>query len=199
MGWEITPSEAKNTNKMIPKSDEEQIIEMEKALAHMASLAKHFHETREGHYLLGVLTQLRALVAFDPTGRSRSLRPLLLEQANKYSIELNLFSRPPKPKKGQPGLVGSVLAFKTWSVLPQGDFCKYSLREWLLVPAYHNSSTNEFESRNALIRGMADKSAAHYDDHVTELADSVRRGLGSRYSRDHLIRLLRYITSACVS
>lgn len=169
---------------MIPKSEEELLKELDAALAHMAALAKHFHESRQGHYLLGVLTQLRALVAFDPSGRSQSLRPFLLETAEKYKIELSLFSRPPKPKMGEPRLAASILAYKTWSVLPQGYFIKYTLREWLLVPAYHNDKTNEFENRNKLIRDMANKSAAHYDDHVTNLADSVRRGFGNRYNGD---------------
>jgi hypothetical protein len=31
---------------------------------------------------------------------------------------------------------------------------------------------------------MANKSAAHYDDHVSESADSIRRGFGSNYRGD---------------
>ena len=177
---------------VIPKSDEEQLLELEAALAHMAALAKHFHETRQGHYLLGCLTQLRALVAFDPTGKSRTLNPLLLNQADKFGVELSFFSRPPKPRKGEPGLAASILGYKTWSVLPVGDYCRYTLREWLLVRAYHNDRTNEYESRNRLIRDMANKSAAHYDDHVTEFADSIRRNLGSRYSGDSVF-CYRYV------
>jgi hypothetical protein len=169
---------------MIPKTEEELLGELDAALAHMAALTRHFHESRQGHYLLGVLTQLRALVAFDPMGRSQTLNPLLLKTAEKYNIGLNLYSRPPESKKGEPGLIGSVLAYKTWSVLPQGGFQRFTLREWLLAPAYHNDKTNEYESRNKLIRDMANKSAAHYDDHVTTSADSVRRGFGSRYSGD---------------
>jgi hypothetical protein len=168
----------------VPKTDEERLLELETALVHMAALVKHFHEKREGHYLLGVITQLRALVAFDPTGKSRTLRPLLLDHADKFGIELSLFSRPPKPRKGEPGLAASMIAFKTWSVLPAGDFCRYSLREWLLARAYFNDRTKEYESRNRLIRDMANKSAAHYDDHISEFADSIRRGSGSNYRGD---------------
>jgi hypothetical protein len=168
----------------VPKSDEEQLLELEAALAHMVALAKHFHETNQGHYLLGIITQLRALVAFDPTGKSKALRPLLLDQADKYDVELRLFSRPPKPRKGAPGLAGSILAYKTWSVFPKGDFLQYTLRDWLLVRAFYNDRRNEYENRNRLIRDLANKSAAHYDDHVTEFADSIRRGFGSRYKGD---------------
>lgn len=166
----------------VPKSDEERLLELETALVHMSALTKHFHESREGHYLLGVITQLRALVAFDPTGKSKTLQPLLLNQADKYSVELAFFSRPPKPRNGEHGLAASILGYKTWSVLPSGEFIRYTLREWLLVRAYHNDRRNEYESRNRLIRDMANKSAAHYDDHVTEFADSIRRGFGSRYN-----------------
>src|SRR5438309_62030 len=112
----------------IPKSEEEQLRELETALVHTAALTKHFHEEREGHYLLGVVTQLRALVAFDPTGKSKTLCPLLLDQADKFGVELSFFSRPPEPRKGEPGLIGNVLAYKTWSVLPAGNFCRYTLR-----------------------------------------------------------------------
>jgi hypothetical protein len=164
------------------KSDEERILELETALVHISMLAKHFHEKREGHYLLSVLTQLRALVAFDPSGRSRTLNPLLLVLADKYEVELSLFSRPPKPRNAEPGLVGAILGYKTWSVFPVGDFSRYTLREWLLVRAYLNDHTKEYENRNTLIRDMADKSAAHYDDHITEYTDSIRRGSGSNYS-----------------
>src|SRR5579863_3323169 len=168
----------------IPKSEKERLLELETALVHMAALTKHFHEKREGHYLLGVVTQLRALVAFDPTGKSRNVRPLLLDQADKFGVELSFFSRPPESRKADPGLVGSVLAYKTWSVLPTGDFFRYTLREWLLARAYFNDRTKEYESRNRLIRDMANKSAAHYDDHVSESVDSIRRGLGSNYRGD---------------
>ena len=84
---------------MIGKTDEEQLLELETALVHMSAMAKHFHETRQGHYLLGCLTQLRALVAFNPAKRGNSLNPLLLVQAEKYGVELSIFSRPPKASK----------------------------------------------------------------------------------------------------
>ncbi|WP_164639783.1 hypothetical protein, partial [Rhodopseudomonas sp. BR0G17] len=137
---------------------------------------------REGHYLLGIVTQLRALVGFDPTGKSKTLRPLLLNQADKFGIELSLFSRPPKPRKAEPNLVGSIIGYKTWSVLPGGDFCRYTLRDRLLVRAYYNDVTREYDNRNRLIRDMANKSAAHYDDHVSGFADSIRRSSGSNYT-----------------
>ncbi|MEA2920497.1 MAG: hypothetical protein QOF07_460, partial [Bradyrhizobium sp.] len=41
----------------VPKTEEEQLLELETALVHIAALAKHFHEKREGHYLLGIVTQ----------------------------------------------------------------------------------------------------------------------------------------------
>ena len=167
---------------MIPKSDEERLLELETALVHMSELVRHFHEARQKHYLLGVVTQLRALVAFDPTGKSKTLQPLLLNQAEKYGVELVIFSSPSKPRKGEPGLVGSVIAYKTWSTIPVDGFRKYALREWLLARAFFNDRSKEYESRNRLIRDLANKSAAHYDDHVSELADSVRRGSGSNYT-----------------
>ena len=80
--------------------------------------------------------------------------------------------------------MASILGYKTWSVLPRSNYQRYKLRDWLLVPAYHNDQSNEYLSRNQLIRDMANKSAAHYDDHVTELTDSVRRISGSRYNGD---------------
>src|SRR5690242_5039034 len=168
----------------VPKTDEQQLLELESALAHISASAKRFHESRQGHYLLGCLTQLRALVAFDPMGKSRSLKPLLLNQAEKFGVELALYSRPPKLRKGERNMVGAILAYKTLSVKPNGDFQLYTLREWLFVRTYHNERTNEYENRNRLIRDMADKSAAHYDDHVTEYADSIHRGFGGRYKGD---------------
>jgi len=173
----------------ILKSDEEQILELETALVHISALAKHFHERREGHYLLGIITQLRALVVFDPTGKSKTLKPLLLILADKFEVELSLFSRPPKPRNAEPGVVGSIIGCKTWSISPTADFCRYTLREWLLVRAYLNDHTKEYENRNRLIRDMANKSAAHYDDHITEFADSIRRGFGSNYSGEQFFTI----------
>jgi hypothetical protein len=165
------------------------LLELETALVHISALTKHFHEKREGHYLLGVITQLRALVAFDPTGKSQNLRPLLLNRAEKFGVELAFFSRPPKPRKAEPGLIGSVIAYKTWSILPTGDFIRYTLREWLLARCYFNDRTKEYENRNRLIRDMANKSAAHYDDHITEFSDSLRRDFGSNYSGDQFFTI----------
>lgn len=173
----------------VPKSDEDQILELENALVHISALTKHFHERREGHYLLGVITQLRALVAFDPTAKSKTLNPLLLNLADKFDVELSLYSRPPKPRNAEPGLIGSIVGYKTWSVFPGGDFCRYTLREWLLVRAYLNDHTKEYQNRNRLIRDLANKSAAHYDDHITEFADSIRRGFGSNYSGEQFFTI----------
>ncbi len=85
---------------MISKSDEEQVLELETALVYMPSLVKHFHEARQNHYLLGVITQLRALVAFDPTGKSKKLQPLLMGALLEAFLEWDGQRRPRvKPRK----------------------------------------------------------------------------------------------------
>jgi len=167
----------------VPKSDDELLGDLQSALTIIREGAQAFHLRKERHHLINVMVQLRAIASFNPAKRGGS-ESLLHQISVQHGIELSLYSIPPKPRKGPPGLVGSVLASQTWSVRPQNGLVQYSLREWLLTPAYHDDSDNSFHSRNKIIREVANKTGAHYDDHVSTLTDSVRRGFGSKYRYD---------------
>lgn len=143
---------------------------------------RHFHEKREEFYLIAVLSQLRALASFDPKSKSRSLNPLLIDLARESDFELELYSIPPKPKKGPPGMAGAILTSKTWSSRQVPGFEQYKLRDWLLARAYHSDTSNTYFNRNDLIRQLSEKSAVHYDKDVGELVDTMRRSFGSNYN-----------------
>lgn len=169
----------------IRKSRTERLEELEASLRLIHNCTKHFHETRDQSYLLGVLSQLRALVSFnpsEPSNRRKRLKPLLLDLADQESIPLRLFSAPPKPENGPPGLAASILAFKTWSVDAKQGHVLFDLKQWLLAPAFHVDSKNVYKPRNDVIRQLTEKGAVHYDEDVGEIVDSMRRTFGSRYS-----------------
>ena len=71
----------------IPKSEEEILLELETALLHTSAMAKHFHDTREGHYLLSIVTQLKAQIEGRDPASDPSIADLDVEfQALKISI-----------------------------------------------------------------------------------------------------------------
>lgn len=183
---------------MPDKTKEERLVELELALHAMRNAAGHFHSEKDQSYLLTIVTQLRALVAFkpgQPKKKHQNLKPLLLDMADSEDIPLRLYSMPPKPKHGPKGLAVAILASKTWSVFPVAGYQQYTLRERLLAPAYHDDSRNLYKSRNDVIREIANKAAAHYDHNVTPLHNSMRRTFGSGYNG---IQFFAIDTSAAV-
>jgi hypothetical protein len=147
---------------VLEKTTEERMAELEASSRLIHKCMQPFHNERDDCYLVGVLSQLRALVSFnprEPREKRRALKPLLLDLADRAGVPLELFSIPPKPEHGPKGLVGAILASKTWSVSPVPGYQKYALEEWPLAPAYHVDSKYIYKPRNDVIRQLTEKGA----------------------------------------
>lgn len=170
---------------MLLKTLDERFAELDMSLRLVVRCCKHFHETKDDCYLLGVLSQLRALVSFKPwetKEKGKTLRPLLLDLAEKENIALRLYSYPPKPEKGPPNLAGHILSMQTWSVFPADGFQEYALRDWIQARAYHVHSTNTYRSRNDVIRQLTEKGAVHYDEEVGEIVADLKGIFSSKFN-----------------
>ena len=141
-----------------------------------------FHKTRDEAHLLGVKSTLRALIACG----SRSLTPLLLDLADQLQIPLEFYSFPPKPAIPRPNLVASVTVSKDWSIRARPEMQKFSLRNWLICPAYFVEKTHKFVSRNDVLRQISEsEGGAHFDLSIKEIIDGLHRSTGSNYSGIH--------------
>lgn len=182
----IAPAHLRNlpTVVMLKKTPEERIGELRRSLQFIQEQIQHFKKSNNSDYLFfGIGPQLRALVCFNPDKpRKSTLSPLLLDLAAEHDIELPLYSAAPKAAEDELGVAISVLASKTWSVLPTLTYQKYQLRDWIVASAYHINPARKYFSRNQIIRNITEKGAVHFDPDVGELVDSLRRITSSGYS-----------------
>ena len=134
--------------------------------------------TRDEAYLLSVKATLRSLVA---TG-GRSLTPLLIDIAENLQIPLEFYALPAKSGAPRAGLVASVRAWRSWHVFQRPDLDKFTLRGWLLSPAYFIDRTHQYATTNDVLRQLAETDGgAHFDLDIKNIVDSLRRSAGSRY------------------
>jgi len=167
---------------MAKKTRDERLGELSQSLNFIRNMIRQFHASGDDSCLyLGVAPQLRALVCMNPNNPKSQMRPLLLDLADELQTNLTLQSGPAKPKVPETGLLASIIALKTWAVIPKPRFQTYSLRNWMLARAYHANPANEYHSRNDIVRNLTDKGAVHYDTDVALLVDSFRRTFSSGY------------------
>jgi hypothetical protein len=149
---------------MNAKTTEEKLDELRDTLQLLADACNQYNKTKNKRHLISIAQNLRALVC---TG-SRNFKPLLLDLADELNINLTIYSTPPRPDKPREGLIRHNYISKSWSPYPEPPGQLYQARDWLTVPFFFVPEETRYVSRNELLRGIADKSGAHFDDtHAT--------------------------------
>ncbi len=157
------------------------INELKTALKAIEYGIEAFHKNQDDAHLLGVKATLRALVAIG----GRTMTPLLLDLASEVNVPLEFYSRPPEENNNiNPNVkTARILTGKSWSINPQQGLQKYTLYEWLKSPSYFISKSQEFRSRNDVLRQISEsEGGAHFDKNIKIIVDELQRQSGSRYN-----------------
>jgi len=157
------------------------IQELQTALKALQFGIDGFHKSGDEAHLLGVKATLRALVALG----GRTMTPLLLDLAKEINLPLEFYSLPPEEKKSLAPHVNTVriITSKSWSIEPQPGMQRYTLEEWLELPAYLVTKTQEFKCRNDVLRQISEsEGGAHFDKKIKIIVDELQWQSGSRYN-----------------
>ena len=154
------------------------INELEIALRALKFAVGHFNQTKDEAYLLDIMGRLRALIAIG----GKDMNPLILDLAEELNIPLEFYSYSPKSVKAGLEVVFSAYGFKTWAVKDQPGLRRYTLQEWLEVPAWFVDSTKDYRTRNQVLKHISNKEGgSHYDKKIADIVDCLRRQMGSTY------------------
>lgn len=160
---------------MTKKTLEEKIDQFKNVLQVLADGCNQYNSTKKKHHLINIATSLRALVC---TG-SHNLKPALFNLADELGITLTLYAAPPRPEKPREGLIDHRYFSKSWSPFSEPPGQLYTAREWMLVSFFFVSEEKRYASRNDVVRGIADKSAAHLDDEHANSTLALAKAKGS--------------------
>ncbi len=150
------------------KKIDELLLELETALRNLEISYTCARESNDKADLLNISASLSVLVC---TGGS-SMRPLLLDISDAFSIPLEIFSLPLKAKQPSKQFLLSIIDGRTWNTKPEDGLIKYSLRDWIEIPLFYVDETKQHFSRQEMISNISLANEAHHSSEMHDLDDS---------------------------
>jgi hypothetical protein len=104
------------------------------------------------------------------------MTPLLFDLAEQISIPLEFYSISHQIETPNPDMISAAFVGQTWAPKYHEGMQKFTLKQWLELPAYFIAATRDYRTRDQVLKHISNKEGgAHYDSHIVAIVDYLSR------------------------